>query len=107
MSGTLEQSDGTSWMAMFCLNMLRIALELAQEDEAYEDIAIKFFEHFLTIGGAMTNLGGAGHEPVGRQDNFFYDWLVLGNGEATPLRAALDGRSDPAIRGRSRTRRRC
>src|SRR5262249_26197506 len=57
-AGTMVQSDGTSWMAMFCLNMLRIAVELAQEDDAYQDIASKFFEHFLTIGGAMTNLGG-------------------------------------------------
>ncbi len=60
MSGTLVQSDGTSWMAMYCLNMLRIAIELAQEDDAYQDIATKFFEHFLMIGGAMTNLGGEG-----------------------------------------------
>ena len=60
MDGTLVQSDGTSWMAMYCLNMLRIAIELAQEDDAYEDIATKFFEHFLMIGGAMTNLGGEG-----------------------------------------------
>ena len=60
LDGTLTQSDGTSWVAMFCLNMLRIALELAQEDHVYEDIAIKFGEHFLLIGGAMTNLGGEG-----------------------------------------------
>lgn len=58
--GTLTQSDGTSWMAMFCLNMLRIALELAREDAAYQDIASKFFEHFLLIGGAMTNLADEG-----------------------------------------------
>ena len=84
--GILVQSDGTSWMAMYCLNMLRIALELAQEDDAYQDIAIKFFQHFLTIGGAMTNLGGEGLSLWDDTDNFFYDWLVMGNGEATPLR---------------------
>lgn len=84
--GTLLQSDGTSWMAMFCLNMLRIALELAQDDEAYEDIAIKFFEHFLLIGGAMTNIGGEGLGLWDDQDNFYYDWLVLPSGERMPLR---------------------
>jgi Glycosyl hydrolase family 63 C-terminal domain len=85
-NGVLVQSDGTSWMAMYCLNMLRIAVELAQEDDAYQDIAIKFFQHFLTIGGAMTNLGGEGLSLWDDTDNFFYDWLVMGNGEATPLR---------------------
>ena len=85
-SGTLVQSDGTSWMAMYCLNMLRIAMELAQEDDAYQDIATKFFEHFLMIGGAMTNLGGEGLSLWDDQDNFFYDWLRMSNDEATPLR---------------------
>jgi hypothetical protein len=85
-NGMLVQSDGTSWMAMYCLNMLRISVELAQEDDAYQDIATKFFEHFLTIGGAMTNLGGEGLSLWDDTDNFFYDWLVMGNGEATPLR---------------------
>ena len=84
--GTLTQSDGTSWMAMFCLNMLRIALELAQEDHVYEDIAIKFGEHFLLIGGAMTNLGGEGCGLWDDQDNFYYDWLFLSSGEKIPLR---------------------
>ena len=83
---TLVQSDGTSWMAMYSLNMLRIAVELAQDDEAYQDIATKFFEHFLMIGGAMTNLGGRGLGLWDDQDNFFYDWLINSNGDATPLR---------------------
>ena len=56
----LEQSDGTSWMGMFSLNMLRIALELARENPVYENIATKFFEHFLGIAAAMNNLGGKG-----------------------------------------------
>jgi hypothetical protein len=84
--GMQVQSDGTSWMAIFSLNMLRIAIELAQEDDAYQDIATKFFEHFLMIGGAMTNLGGKGLSLWDDADNFFYDWLVMNNGEATPLR---------------------
>jgi len=84
--GALVQSDGTSWMAMYCLNMLRIALELAQHDDAYQDIATKFFEHFLMIGGAMTNLGGEGLSLWDDTDNFFYDWIVPIDGEATPLR---------------------
>lgn len=84
--GMQVQSDGTSWMAMYSLNMLRIAIELAQDDEAYQDIATKFFEHFLMIGGAMTNLGGEGLSLWDDADCFFYDWLVMRNGEATPLR---------------------
>ena len=84
--GMQVQSDGTSWMAMYSLNMLRIAIELAQENDAYQDIATKFFEHFLMIGGAMTNLGGKGLSLWDDTDNFFYDWLVMSNGEATPLR---------------------
>jgi hypothetical protein len=84
--GMQVQSDGTSWMAMYSLNMQRIAIELSQEDDAYQDIATKFFEHFLMIGGAMTNLGGKGLSLWDDTDNFFYDWLVMSNGEATPLR---------------------
>ncbi|MBK8175481.1 MAG: glucosidase [Rhodospirillales bacterium] len=84
--GTLTQSDGTSWMAMFCLNMLRIALELAQSNHTYEDIAIKFGEHFLLIGGAMTNLGGEQMGLWDDQDNFYYDWLIRASGEKVPLR---------------------
>ena len=64
--GYINQADGTSWMAMYCLNLMRIALELAQHNHVYEDIATKFFEHFLHIAEAMTNIGGDGHRPVGR-----------------------------------------
>ena len=84
--GFLTQSDGTSWMAMFCLNMMRIALELAQEDPAYQDIASKFFEHFLLIGGAMSNIGGAGLGLWDDQDKFYYDWLMLPSGGKVPVR---------------------
>jgi hypothetical protein len=84
--GVLTQSDGTSWMAMFCLNMMRIALELAQEDPAYQDIASKFFEHFLLIGGAMTNIGNEGLGLWDDQDKFYYDWLILPSREKVPVR---------------------
>ncbi|MEZ5788600.1 MAG: glucosidase [Xanthobacteraceae bacterium] len=86
MGGTLTQSDGTSWMATYCLNMLRIALRLAQDGDAYFDIAVKFFEHFLLIGGAMTNLGGEGLGLWDEEDEFFYDWLVPATGDPVPLR---------------------
>jgi hypothetical protein len=84
--GTLAQSDGTSWMAMFCLNMMRIALELAQDDHTYQDIAAKFFGHFMLIAGAMTNIGNEGLGLWDDQDNFYYDWLILPSGERVPLR---------------------
>jgi hypothetical protein len=82
--GYLEQSDGTSWMAMFCLNMLTIALELASFDSNYEDIASKFFEHFLYIGTAMNNLGGDGLWD--EMDGFYYDMLRHPNGDRTALK---------------------
>ena len=65
--GYINQADGTSWMAMYCLNLMRIALELALHNHVYEDIATKFFEHFLHIAEAMTNIGERGHRPVGRR----------------------------------------
>ncbi len=71
----LEQSDGTSWMGMLCLNMLRIALELARENPVYENIATKFFEHFLSIAAAMNNLGGKGIGLWDEEDEFYYDVL--------------------------------
>src|SRR5690348_10344684 len=58
--GYISQADGTSWMAMYCLNLMRIALELSAENPSYQDLATKFFEHFLYIAAAMTNIGGAG-----------------------------------------------
>ena len=73
--GHLEQSDGTSWMGMYCLNMLAIALELARDDPAYEDVASKFFEHFVYIAHAMHDLGGEGLSLWDEQDGFFYDVL--------------------------------
>ncbi|WP_333821185.1 MGH1-like glycoside hydrolase domain-containing protein [Ohtaekwangia sp.] len=71
----IEQSDGTSWMAMFTLNMLRLSLELAKENPTYQSLATKFFEHFLYIAGAMTNIGNEGINLWDDEDEFFYDVL--------------------------------
>jgi mannosylglycerate hydrolase MGH1-like protein len=84
--GRIEQSDGTSWMGMFCLNMLTIALELATHDSAYEDIATKFFEHFLYIAEAMNNIAGEGISLWNAEDEFFYDVLHLEHGATIPLK---------------------
>ncbi len=84
--GKLEQSDGTSWMAMFCLNMLAIALELAREDKVYEDVASKFFEHFVYISDAMNNLGNENTELWNERDGFYYDVLHLPNERNIPLK---------------------
>jgi hypothetical protein len=75
--GHLDQSDGTAWMASYCLSMLKIALELAKEDSVYQDVATKFFEHFLRIAHAMTRRGGHGHSLWDEEDGFFYDALHL------------------------------
>ena len=79
--GHLEQSDGTSWMGMYCLNMLAIALELAREDMAYEDVASKFFEHFVHIAHAMNDIGVDGRSLWDEEDGFYYDCLHLPGGE--------------------------
>ena len=73
----LEQSDATSWMAMYCLNLMMMALELAVTDVAYEDVATKFFEHFMYIARAMNNIGDAGINLWDEEDEFFYDVLHL------------------------------
>ena len=85
--GHIEQSDGTSWMGMYSLNMLAIALELAQEDPAYEDVASKFFEHFMYIAHAMHNLGGDGGISLWNEaDGFYYDVLHADGRAPMPLR---------------------
>ena len=81
--GRLEQSDGTAWMAFYCGTMLSIALELATEDPAYEDLASKFFEHFVAITDAMNTLGGSGLWDEG--DGFYYDQIYV-DGMKIPLR---------------------
>jgi hypothetical protein len=75
--GHIDQSDGTSWMAMYSLNLMRIALELARHNHIYEDIATKFFEHFLHIAEAMSNIGENGIGLWDDEDKFFYDVLHL------------------------------
>lgn len=82
----LEQADGTSWMAMYALNMMRIAMELAQYYQVYEDMAIKFFEHYLYIAEAMENMGEDKEGLWNEEDGFFYDVLQLANGESVTLR---------------------
>ena len=84
--GTIEQSDGTAWVGMYCLNMLGIALELARENPAYEDVASKFFEHFVYIAHAMNNIAGEGIQLWDRADGFFYDVLQLPDGSLRPLK---------------------
>ena len=70
----LEQSDGSSWMAMYCLNMLKIALQLSTVNQTYEDIASKFFEHFLYIADAINHYHGTGLWD--EEDGFYYDRLA-------------------------------
>jgi hypothetical protein len=77
--GHIEQADGTSWMAMYCLNMLRISLELAKYNKVYADMATKFFEHFLYIAGAINRMGEKDHGLWDDDDGFFYDQLKLVN----------------------------
>jgi hypothetical protein len=87
--GHLEQSDGTSWMAMYSLNMLAIAMELAKHNAAYEDVASKFWEHFLNIAHAMSGgrlHGGEGHDLWNEEDGFFYDVLHLPDDTRQPLK---------------------
>ena len=84
--GHLSQADGTAWMAMFALNLLRISIELALHDHVHEDLATKFFEHFLYIAYAMTNIGDKGIGLWDEQDGFYYDVLNLPDGSMVPLK---------------------
>jgi hypothetical protein len=84
--GTIEQADGTSWMAMFCLDMLTIALELSLKDPVYEELACKFFEHFVYIAAAMDRIGDNEDELWDEDDGFFYDVLRLPGGGAMRLK---------------------
>ncbi|EWY37638.1 glucosidase [Skermanella stibiiresistens SB22] len=84
--GFLDQADGTAWMAMFALKMMRIALELALEDDVFEDIASKFFEHFLYIAQALNNIGERGIGLWSESDKFFHDVLNLPDGTMHELK---------------------
>ncbi len=83
--GFVQQADGTAWMGMYCLNMLAIALELARTRPAYEDVATKFFEHFIYIANAMHDLGGE-YGLWDSEDGFFYDGVRWPDGSYVPLR---------------------
>jgi hypothetical protein len=84
--GHLEQADGTGWMAMYSLNMLRIACEISLENPVYQDMASKFFEHFLHIAGAMQSIGGDKLNLWDEDDQFYYDMLHKENGDAELLK---------------------
>ena len=84
--GHLNQSDGTSWMAVYSLNLFAIALELARENRVYEEIAIKFFQHFMHIAGAINNLGEYGHGLWDEEDGFYYDVLKPDLGPKIPIK---------------------
>jgi len=82
----LEQSDATGWMGMFCLNLMKISLELALDDKAYEWLATKFFQHFAYISAAMKHMGGREHQLWDEADGFFYDVLHYPNGRFEKFR---------------------
>jgi hypothetical protein len=84
--GHIEQADGTGWMGMYCLNMLAIAMELAQTDTTYEDVASKFWEHFLYIAHAINHLGADGASMWDEEDGFFYDVLRTPDGGYVPMK---------------------
>ena len=84
--GHIEQSDGTSWMAMYALNLMAIALELAQHDPAYEDVATKFWEHFLYIAKAMNERGHGDISLWDEEGGFFYDVLHTEDGNLFPMK---------------------
>jgi hypothetical protein len=84
--GHLDQADGTAWMGMYCLNMLAIALELARTKPAYEDVATKFFEHFIYIADAITDFGSESACLWNEEDGFFYDQLHTSDGQVVPLK---------------------
>ncbi|MBL9139783.1 MAG: glucosidase [Verrucomicrobiales bacterium] len=84
--GRLEQADGTAWMAFFSQSMLEISIELALHDPVYEDMAMKFFEHFLWIASAMDRPGDHRDEMWDESDGFFYDVLRLPDGKAQRIK---------------------
>ncbi|HET7899515.1 MAG TPA: glucosidase, partial [Flavisolibacter sp.] len=86
MGGMIEQADGTSWMAMYSLNLMRMALELALYNPVYQDMATKFFEHFLYIANAIENMGEEGEGLWDEDDQFFYDVLHLPNCKSQRLK---------------------
>jgi hypothetical protein len=82
----LEQADATGWMGMYCLNLMRIALELAKENRVYEALATKFFEHYTYVAAAMKRMGKAGYQLWDDEDGFFYDVLRYSDGRFRKFR---------------------
>jgi len=82
----LEQSDATGWMGLFCLNLMRIALELAKENKAYEGLATKFFQHYVYVGAAMKHMGESDHDLWDQKDCFFYDVIRYTDGSYKKFR---------------------
>ncbi|PHR87803.1 MAG: glucosidase [Leeuwenhoekiella sp.] len=85
-NATLEQVDGTSWMALYCLNMLEIAIKIALVDPSYEEMATKFFGHFIFIAEALNKLNEKYEGTWDEQEGFFYDKLVFENGTFQPIK---------------------
>ncbi len=84
--GLLEQADGTSWMAMYCLNMLEIAIELCQYNTAYEDVATKFFEHFVYIADSLNRIADNWTGSWDEEQGFFYDVIAMPDGSYIPVK---------------------
>ena len=90
----LEQADGSAWMAFYCSTMLAMALKLAEQDPAYEDVASKFFEHFVAISDAMNTLGGTGL--WNEEDGFYYDQVRTSGHKTVPAESAVGSGTDSA-----------
>ena len=95
--GHLDQADGTSWMAAYCLNMLAIALELAKEEAVYEDVASKFFEHFVYIGAAINRMGGREGGLWHEEDGYYFDALKFEDGRVFPIKACSFAGAIPVL----------
>ncbi|WP_417445188.1 MGH1-like glycoside hydrolase domain-containing protein [Joostella sp.] len=85
-NGKLEQVDGTSWMALYCLSMLEMSLEVSLQDDAFEDMAVKYFGHFIFIAEALNKINIDSKGTWDEEEGFFYDKLTLPSGESTPIK---------------------
>ncbi|MGB6151678.1 MAG: glucosidase, partial [Pricia sp.] len=84
--GVLEQVDGTSWMALYCLNMLEIALEISLDDDTFEDMCLKYFGHFVFIAEALNKISRDSDSSWDEQEGFFYDKLIMPDGHSIPIK---------------------
>ena len=101
----LEQSDATGWMGMFCLNLMRIALELAKENPEYQRLATKFFQHFVYVAAAMKHMGGRQYQLWDEADEILLRRAPLSRRPVRKNARPLTGRNDSAVCGRVRRRR--